>query len=269
MPFVEPLSKSLVDHAKHLTRIRPTLPYQHFEAEARQGKTRLHKLLRERRPMTTAWMPCLCCKEHCRTTSNFCMANGGRGWRFDHGLNASSTSISSIPTSEPDVRPRASHVSFHCPNLRVNGYEWLARQHSTSQRVGIDRPGQTTLLSISTTSTRPKNSPTSSPSSTGSRSSDRFVQRNQPVTQATLARSTLLSLGESTRQSSAPICFFSRKAELAKVYPELLEHALLNLISRGRSQVSPVVACIHPFRRRSPHRPAKKIVILVLVSTTG
>ena len=96
LPFVEPLSESLVDHAKHLAQ-QANAPYHHFEAKPDKEKL-IHKLLREEAPMTTAWSP-YCAARSIAAPSNFCMANSGRGWRFDPGLSASSTSISSMPTS--------------------------------------------------------------------------------------------------------------------------------------------------------------------------
>jgi hypothetical protein len=131
LPFVEPLSESLVEHAQALAK-NANAPYQHFETKPDKDKL-VHRLLKEK-PHSDGLVAVLCCKELCRSVKLM----GGQH-RPQLAFRQRPQRVLYFYFLDPDFG--LMHVRlqtmfpFTC-QVYVNGHEWLARQMQ-NRRLGF------------------------------------------------------------------------------------------------------------------------------------
>ena len=219
IPFLEPLSESLVDHAQAMAN-DADVPYHHFDAKPDKEKL-IHKLLREK-PHTAGLVAVLCCKEHCRTVKLL----GGRG------------------RPRLAFRPRPQRVLYFyfldvqfglmyvrlqtlfpfTAQIYVNGHEWLACQ-MTNKRIGFVQ-ADNSFVDIDDFDHAQELADQFSKLDWVN-TLDRFVQSVNPLLKQPWLGQRCYRWVIDQAEFSTDLLFRSN-AELAKVYPQLLEHALLN-----------------------------------------
>jgi hypothetical protein len=219
IPFVEPLSQNIVDHAQDLAK-DADVPYHHFEAKPDKEKL-IHKLLRQK-PHADGLVAVLCCKEHCRTV------------KLLHGKQRPRLAFRPRPQRvlyfyflDPDFGLMYVRVQTMFPftaQIYVNGHEWLARQllqrrigfvQADNAFVDIDDFDKAQELADQFCKLDWVNI------------LDRFVRRVNPLLKQPWLGQRSYRWVIDQAEFSTDLLFRS-KAELAKVYPQLLEHALLN-----------------------------------------
>jgi len=220
LPFLEPLSESLVDHAKDLAQ-HANAPYRHFEAKPDKEKL-IHKLLREK-PHDDGLVAVLCCKEHCRTVK---LLHGKQRPRL--AFRARPQRVLYFYFLDPDFGLMYVRVQTMFPftaQIYVNGHEWLARQmHKRridfvqADNAFVDIDGFDKAQEIADQFSKLD----------WVKILDRFVKRVNPLLkQPWLGQRSYYWVIDQAEFSTDLL--FRSKAELAKIYPQLLEHALLNL----------------------------------------
>jgi hypothetical protein len=220
LPFLEPLSESLVDHAKDLAQ-QANAPYHHFEAKPDKEKL-IHKLLRDK-PHDDGLVAVLCCKEHCRTV------------KLMHGKQRPRLAFRPRPQRvlyfyflDPDFGLMYVRVQTMFPftaQIYVNGHDWLARQmHKRridfvqADNAFVDIDGFDKAQEIADQFSKLD----------WVKILDRFVKRVNPLLkQPWLGKRSYYWVIDQAEFSTDLL--FRSKAELAKIYPQLLEHALVNL----------------------------------------
>jgi hypothetical protein len=219
IPFVEPLSQSLVDHAQALAKDADA-PYQHFEAKPDKDKL-VHKLLREK-PRADGLVAVLCCKEHCRTVK---LLHGKQRPRL--AFRARPQRVLYFYFLDADFGLMYVRVQTMFPftaQIYVNGHEWLARQ-LRQERVGFVQ-ADNAFVAIDDFDRAQKLADQFSELD-WVKILDRFVQCVNPLLkQPWLGQRSYRWVIDQAEFSTDLL--FKSKAELAKVYPQLLEHALLN-----------------------------------------
>ena len=219
LPFVEPLSQNLVDHAQQLAK-NASAPYHYFEAKPDKEKL-IHKILLEK-PHDDGLVAVLCCKEQCRSVKLF------------YGKQRPRLAFRRWPQRvlyfyflDPEFG--LMHVRlqtmfpFTC-QIYVNGHDWLARQLQ-KQGVGFVQ-ADNAFVDIDDFDL-------------AQQLADRFSKLDwvkilddlvRPV-HPVLKQDWLEKRGYrwfiNQAEFSTDLLFLSRAA-LAKVYPQLLEHALLH-----------------------------------------
>lgn len=219
IPFVEPLSQSLVDHAQALAKDADA-PYHHFEAKPDKEKL-IHKLLCQK-PHGDGLVAVLCCKEHCRTV------------KLLHGQGRPRLAFRPRPQRvlyfyvlDADFGLMYVRVQTMFPftaQIYVNGHEWLARQLHR-ERIGFVQ-ADNSFVDIDDFVHAQKRADQFSKLD-WVQILDRFVQRVNPLLKQDWLGQRSYRWVIDQAEFSTDILFKS-KAELAKVYPSLLEHALLN-----------------------------------------
>jgi hypothetical protein len=199
-------------------RLRPVSP---FRSQARQGKL-IHKLLRER-PHGDGLVAVLCCKELCRTVK---LVHGNQRPRLAFRPRPQRVLYFYFLDAEFGLMyVRVQSMFPFTAQIYVNGHEWLARQ-MYKRRIGFVQ-ADNAFVDIDDFDHAQE---------LANRFSkldwveilDRFVQRVNPLLkQPWLGRRYCYWVIDQA-EFSTDLLFLS-KAELAKVYPHLLEHALLNL----------------------------------------
>jgi len=220
LPFLEPHSQSLVDHAKAMAE-RAKASYHHFETKPDKEKL-IHKILLEK-PRDDGLVAVLCCKEHCRTV------------KLLHGDQRPRLAFRSRPQRVLyyyflDADFGLMHVRvqtmfpFTC-QIYVNGHEWLARQMQ-KRKLGFVQVDNA-FLELDDPQAAQKLADQFSKLD-WVKILDRFVKPVNPLLKQSW-------LGERSYRWVIDQCEFSTdllftsKAALAEIYPQLLEHALLNL----------------------------------------
>ena len=234
-PLVEPLSRAW-SIMPNIWRNRPTLRINISKISPTEEKL-VHKLLREK-PHDDGLVAVLCCKR--ALPHRIKLLHGKQRPRLAFRPRPQPRPLL-LYFLDPDFGLMYVRVQtmfpFHCPNLRQSATN-EARPPTPPASAASASSRPTTLLSISTTSTRPKRTRRpASPSSTGSRSRTASSVPRQPVTQATLARSTLLSLGDrpgGVQHRSA----FSLQGRTGQGLSAIARTRSLESLGRGRSQVS-------------------------------
>lgn len=219
IPFVEPLSQSLVEHAQKLAR-NADAPYHHFESKPNKEKL-IHKLLCEK-PHADGLVAVLCCKEHCRAVK---LLHGKQRPRL--AFRARPQRVLYFYFLDGDFGLMYVRLQTMFPftaQIYVNGHEWLARQmhkrrlgfvQADNAFVQIDDFGRAQELADRFSKLD------------WVKILDRFVQRVQPLLkQSWLGQRSYRWVIDQAEFSTDLL--FPSKAELAKIYPQLLEHALLN-----------------------------------------
>ena len=219
LPFLKPLSESLVDHAKQLAQDADA-PYKHFETKPDKEKL-IQKLLREI-PRGEGLVAVLCCKEHCRSVKLLhgqgrpCLAFRRQPQRVlyfyflddDFGLM--------------HVRVQTM-FPFTC-QIYVNGHEWLARQ-MLKRRIGFVQ-ADNSFLDIDDFG-RAQELADQFSKLDWVKILDRFVQPVNPLLeQPWLGQRSYRWVIDQAEYSTDLL--FSSKTKLAEVYPSLLEHASTN-----------------------------------------
>jgi hypothetical protein len=196
------------------------VPYHHFDAKPDKEKL-IHKLLREK-PHTAGLVAVLCCKEHCRTVKLL----GGRG------------------RPRLAFRPRPQRVLYFyfldvqfglmyvrlqtlfpfTAQIYVNGHEWLACQ-MTNKRIGFVQ-ADNSFVDIDDFDHAQELADQFSKLDWVN-ILDRFVESVNPLLKQPWLGQRCYRWVIDQAEFSTDLLFRSN-AELAKVYPQLLEHALLN-----------------------------------------
>jgi hypothetical protein len=219
LPFLEPLSQSLVDHAQELAK-NASAPYHHFEAKPDKEKL-IHQLLREK-PHGDGLVAVLCCKEHCRTVK---LLHGNQRPRL--AFRPRPQRVLYFYFLDPEFGLMYVRVQTMFPftaQIYVNGHEWLARQmhkrrlgfvQADNAFVDIDDFDQAQELADQFSKLD------------WIKILDHFVNRVNPLLKQPWLGQRSYHWVIDQAEFSTDLLFRS-KAELAKVYPQLLEHALLN-----------------------------------------
>jgi len=219
IPFVEPVSQDFVEHAQAMAK-GAGVPYHHFEAKPDKEKL-IHKLLREK-PHADGLVAVLCCKEHCRTV------------KLLHGQGRPRLAFRPRPQRvlyfyflDADFGLMYVRVQTMFPftaQIYVNGHEWLARQMS-KERIGFIQ-ADNSFVDIDDFD-RAQELADQFSKLDWVKILDRFVQRVNPLLQQDWLGQRSYRWVIDQAEFSTDLLFLS-KAELAQVYPQLLEHALLN-----------------------------------------
>jgi len=219
LPFVEPLSQSLVDNA-HALASNANAPYHHFEAKPDKEKL-IHKLLREK-PHGDGLVAVLCCKEHCRTVK---LLHGNQRPRLAFRPRPQRVLYFYFLDAEFGLMYVRVQTMFpFTAQIYVNGHEWLARQmqkrrlgfvQADNAFVDIDDFDQAQELADQFSKLD------------WVKILDHFVNRVNPLLQQPWLGQRSYRWVIDQAEFSTDVLFRSQ-AELAKVYPQLLEHALLH-----------------------------------------
>jgi hypothetical protein len=219
LPFVKPLSQSLVDHAKALA-LKADAPYQHFESKPDKEKL-IHKLLLEK-PRAAGLVAVLCCKEHCRTV------------KLLHGKQRPRLSFKRQPQRvlyyyflDDDFGLMHVRVQTMFPftcQIYVNGHEWLARQMLKRRLPFVQ--ADNAFLQIDDYDQAQAIADTFSKLD-WVKILDRFVNPVNPLLKQSWLGQRSYQWVIDQAEFSTDVLFLS-KAALAKIYPQLLEHALTN-----------------------------------------
>src|SRR5580704_14629000 len=219
LPFVEPLSESLVEHARALAK-NADAPYEHFETKPDKDKL-IHDLLKQN-PKTDGLVAVLCCKELCRSVKLL----GGEG-RPRLAFRQRPQRVLYYYFLDADFGLMHVRVQTMFPftcQIYVNGHEWLARQMQ-QRRLGfvqhenaflqLDDAAQAQQLADSFCRLD------------WLRILNRFVQPVNPLLQQPFLEKRVYRWVINQAEFSTDLRFTSQQA-LADVYRPLLEHALLN-----------------------------------------
>lgn len=219
LPFVEPLSQSLVDHAQDLAK-NADAPYHYFESKPDKDKL-IHKFLADK-PRDDGLVAVLCCKEHCRTVK---LLHGAKRPRL--AFRARPQRVLYFYFLDADFGLMHVRVQTMFPftvQVYVNGHEWLARQ-MLQQRLGFVQADNAFLAIDDFPRAQELADQFSKLDWVGIL--DRFVQRVNPLLQQAWLGQRSYQWVINQAEFSTDIVFRS-PAELAQIYPPLLEHALLN-----------------------------------------
>jgi hypothetical protein len=219
LPFVKPLSESLVDHAKQLAQAADA-PYQHFETKPDKEKL-VHRLLREK-PRDDGLVTVLCCKEHCRTVK---LLHGKQRPRLTYRRQPQRVLYFYFLDADfglMHVRVQTM-FPFTC-QIYVNGHEWLARQMH-KERLGFVQ-ADNAFLQIDDYD-RAQQLADQFSKLDWVKILDRFVNPVNPILKQPWLGQRSYRWVIDQAEFSTDLLFLS-KAALAKVYPSLLEHALVN-----------------------------------------
>ncbi len=219
LPFLEPQSQSLVEHAQTLAQNNDA-PYFHFEAKPDKEKL-IHKLLREK-PHDDGLVAVLCCKEHCRTVK---LLHGNQRPRL--ASRPRPQRVLYFYFLDPEFGLMYVRIQTMFPftvQIYVNGHEWLAQQmqqrhlgfvQADNAFVHLDDVAQAQALADQFSQLD------------WVQILDRLAQRVNPLLpQPWLGPCSYRWVIDQAEFSTDLL--FPNQAELAKLYPSLLEHALLN-----------------------------------------
>jgi hypothetical protein len=219
LPFLEPLSESLVEQAQLLAR-NADAPYQHFETKPDKDKL-VHQLLKEK-PRSDGLVVVLCCKELCRSVK---LLSGKH--RPQLAFRQRPQRVLYFYFLDPEFG--LMHVRlqtmfpFTC-QVYVNGHEWLARQmlkrrlgfvQTDNAFVQLDDPAQAQQLADQFCKLD------------WVAILNRFVQPVNPLLHQPFLEKRTYRWVINQAEFSTDLRFISQDA-LAGVYRPLLEHALLN-----------------------------------------
>ena len=219
IPFVEPLSQSLVEYAQTMAK-NADAPYCPFETKPDKEKL-IHKLLREK-PHADGLVAVLCCKEHCRTVK---LLHGKQRPRLAFRLRPQR--VLYFYFLDPHFGLMYVRVQTMFPfttQIYVNGHEWLACQLH-KRRIGFVQ-ADNAFLDIDDFD-RAQELANQFSKLDWVNILDRFVQRVNPLLKQPWLGQRSYRWVIDQAEFSTDLLFHS-KAELAKVYPQLLEHALMN-----------------------------------------
>lgn len=219
LPFLKPLSESLVDHAKQLAHDADA-PYQHFETKPDKEKL-VQKLLRDK-PRADGLVTVLCCKEHCRTV------------KLLHGQGRPRLAFRRQPQRvlyfyflDDDFGLMHVRVQTMFPftcQIYVNGHEWLARQ-MLKRRLGFVQ-ADNAFLEIDDFD-RAQELADQFSKLDWVKILDRFVQPVNPLLEQPWLGQRSYRWVIDQAEYSTDLLFLTR-AKLAEVYPSLLQHASTN-----------------------------------------
>jgi hypothetical protein len=219
LPFLEPLSESLVEHAQALAK-KADAPYHHFETKP--DKDKLVRELLKGKPRDDGLVAILCCKELCRSVKLL-------GGQHRPQLAFRQRPQRVLYFYYLDAEFGLMHIRvqtmfpFTC-QVYVNGHEWLGRQmldrrlgfvQADNAFVQLDDPAQAQQLAeqfcrLDWVSIL-----------------NRLAELVNPLLQHPFLEKRVYRWVINQAEFSTDLLFTSRKA-LADVYRPLLEHALLN-----------------------------------------
>ena len=219
LPFVEPLSDSLVEHAQACAK-NANAPYRHFETKP--DKDKLVRDLLKVKPHADGLVAVLCCKELCRSVKLM----GGKD-RPQLAFRRRPQRVLYFYFLDPDFGLMQVRLQTMFPftcQIYVNGHEWLARQMQ-QRRLGfvqadnafiqLDDPAQAQQLADQFCRLD------------WVRILNRFVQPVNPLLQQPWLERRAYRWVIDQAEFSTDLLFTSRQT-LADLYRPLLEHALLN-----------------------------------------
>jgi len=220
LPFLEPLSQRLVDHAQALAK-QADVPYRYFEKKPDKEKL-IHQLLLKK-PCDDGLIAVLCCMEHCRTVK---LLHGNQ--RPQLAFRCRPQRVLYFYFQDADfglIHVRVQTMFPFTCQIYVNGHDWLARQ-MLKRRLGfvqadnafrqLDDPDQAQKLADQFSKLD------------WVKILDRLVQPVNPLLQEPWLGQRSYRWVINQAEFSTDLLFRSRAA-LAELYPQLLQHALVNL----------------------------------------
>lgn len=219
LPMVEPLSQSLVDHAKAMAAAA-NVPYQYFD-HRRRKQDLIRKILKEH-PVHEGLIAVLCFKETCRSVK---LGKGEqRPWLY---YTKRQQRVLYYYYLDPDFGLMHLRVQTFFPftvQVYVNGHEWLAQQMVAEKLGFVQRDNAFTALDDPD---RAQKSADRFPKLSWPKILERWAQLVNPLltSQAWLKGPSYYWVIDQA-EFSTDVLFRSRAA-LAALYPRLLDHATL------------------------------------------